>query len=167
MEGGRGGSPSGRRGRRQRSQSARTEPRTRLSAYTLGQKLVVGGAALAVAGALLPWFTVDAFGTSASVNGIERDGIFTFISAFVVVALVLYQGPGRWRTGPLAGCVIAGLLVALLGTAYIYDPWLGTEQPTAAQRAYIDIGIGLYLTAFSGYVVLGGAAADIFRNRTG
>lgn len=128
----------------------------------MGQKLVVGGAIVAVVGAFLPWFTVDALGTTASVNGIERDGIFTFVFALIAVGLILYQGPGRWKTGVLAGCLILGALIALVGSAYIYDPWLGTEQPSEAEQALINIGSGLYLTAFSGYIIIGGMAYDRF-----
>lgn len=163
-----GGDGSRRKRRRRRgrdkgqeSRPEPREPRTNISAYTIGQKFVAVGAVVAIVGAFLPWLTVDALGTSLSKTGVDGDGVFTLCFALVAVGLLVYQGPGRWGKGVLAGCFILGLLIALLGTAYIYDPWLGAEQPTETERALIDVGTGLYLTAASGYIIIGGMAYDL------
>ncbi len=132
-----------------------------IGAYTTGQKIVLGGAAVAAIAAFLPWFSIELLGTSASVNGIDRDGVFSFIFALLVVGFVLYAGPRSRGRKTTAAVLILGLLIALIGGAYIYDPWIGVEQTvTDEQRSLIDIGIGLYLTLVGGALVVIGTLYD-------
>jgi len=60
-----------------------------LGSYTTGQKIALGGAGIAIAGAFLPWVSVEVFGSSASVNGIDRDGIFTPLMGVIIVGAIV------------------------------------------------------------------------------
>jgi hypothetical protein len=73
----------------------------------------------------------------------------------------LYAGPRSRGRKTTAAVLILGLLIALIGGAYIYDPWIGVEQTvTDEQRSLIDIGIGLYLTLVGGALVVIGTLYD-------
>jgi len=149
---------SGQPGTQHGVQQSETPERTDIGAYTIGQKVALGGSGLAVVGAFLPWLTVEIFDISKT--GIDGDGVFTLIFGLVVLGLVLYRGPGRWGRKSMIGVVLLGVLTALVGIAYINDPLLGVENAPDGGSELVSLGIGLYVTAAAGVVMAIGPILD-------
>jgi hypothetical protein len=144
---------------RQQSHGTESAPIASKEAYTQGQLVSLGGAVLTILGAFLPWLTADLLTAELTVTGIDADGIFTLVFAVLVTGMIVYTR-GNWRKA-LVGVAILGLLTALLGIAYINDPWLGVENPPPeAAQSLVTVGIGLYLTAAGGLAMLAGPILD-------
>jgi hypothetical protein len=126
----------------------------------IGRKLALGGGLLAAIAAFLPWFSLNVAGTSASISGIERDGVFTLIMALVVLGVGAWRW-GKWQRG--LSFVLGGFIL-VFGGLYIYDPFFGSRgQMTAVQQQVeqaVVSGPGLYLTAIGGLLILLGIIYD-------
>lgn len=111
-----------------------------------------------VVGAFLPWFSVTVLGTTVTVAGIDRDGVFTLIVAVLVLGFAL----AHWTNRTRQASIVLGALVAGLSALYISDPYaFSGSETTQLQRNAINIGFGLYLTFLSGIGVAAAAyAAD-------
>lgn len=131
--------------------------------YSTGQKALFAGAAIAAIGALLPWVTISVLGTTASMNGIEGDGVFTLVLALLAGGIGLV----RWGRVAKTSVGVIGVLVLLVGFYYISDPLTGAEftssQSEQIARNAARPGIGLYMTAAGGLAILAGAVADSVR----
>lgn len=100
-----------------------------------------------VIGAFLPWFSATVFGTTVTVNGIERDGVFTLLAALLILGFLFK----RWTKRTRQVSLVLGILVTGLSLIYISDPWaMSANNPTELQRNAVSVGIGLYLTLLSG-----------------
>lgn len=132
---------------------------SRIGGLTRTQQYLAVSCLVTVAGGFLPWLTATVVGTSISVQGIERDGVFT-LGAGVLVLLFLFA---KWTKRTRQSSVVLGALVALLAAIYISDPWAFSDTTTTQlQRQAVNIGIGLYVTLFGGV----GMAAFAYRAET-
>lgn len=125
-------------------------------AYTAGRKVAIGGAAVAVAGAFLPWISVSLLGSTVTRHGIEADGAITLVLALLAggVGLLWWGRRTRIAVGVL------GTLVGGIGLLYITDPTAGVSMTPAQRqfaRAAFEVGTGLYLTALGGAMLVAGA----------
>ncbi|WP_245547760.1 hypothetical protein [Halovivax ruber] len=131
------------------------------SEISLGKKLALVGGGVTIAGAFLPWFSVEFLGTSVSRAGIDADGIFTLILAAIAVVVVGRSRLGSWGQKTWIGVTLIGIFVAFLALGYINDPWMGVdENPSEEAETLVNIGIGLYLTAIGGVMLLAGPLYD-------
>ncbi|MCX6648558.1 MAG: hypothetical protein NTV61_04120 [Candidatus Bathyarchaeota archaeon] len=101
---------------------------------------------LGAIGSFLPWATMSSIFGTISLNGLDKDGMFTLI--FSIAALgVLYLGIKRTRKNTTnIVIIILGIFLALTG---IMDSSSITSIQTT-QYAYIQVGVGLYLVILSG-----------------
>lgn len=118
---------------------------------TPGPYFYMGGAALAIAGSLMPWAT--ALGGALSKAGTEGDGIITLIAALIGAIVGALRITGLLK-GSVARILLALVGIVVAGTA-IYD-WRELSQAGEG----ISVGSGLVLTAIGGVGVLIGTAAD-------
>lgn len=95
-------------------------------------KLLYGGAAVTIAGAFLPWYTV----LGASVLGIEGDGLLTLILGVAAAGLVWYLDTLKYRLYVGVGL---GALVLLIGLYHLTN----------------FSGAGVYITILGGLVFVG------------
>jgi hypothetical protein len=125
-----------------------------LDDFTIGQKVVFVGAALAAIGAFLPWITVSVLGTTDSASGIGGDGTYTLLGALVCGIGAVFRW-GKWAKVAVA---IVGALTLLVGLMYVSDP--GVEAVRQQYRSLAQPGIGVYVTALGGVGLLGGPILD-------
>ncbi|MDL0127048.1 zinc ribbon domain-containing protein [Halobacterium salinarum] len=107
-----------------------------------------------ILGAFLPWFSVTVLGTTVTVSGTERDGIFTLLIAILIIGLAV----ARWTKRTRQASIVLGALITGLCVLYISDPYaLSSTDTTQLQENAINIGIGLYLTLVSGLGIVASA----------
>jgi len=131
--------------------------------WVIGRKVTVGAAVVGAVGAFLPWITINVMASSASVRGIQGDGRITLVLCFLVFITAAWRW-GAWQRGVT---FILGGVTLLLGGAYINDPLWGVENPTVIQQQYseaITPGLGLYLTAGAGLVIVLAVVYDTWFN---
>jgi len=124
----------------------------------------IGGALLAI-GTFLPFATVDAFGFSQSVTGMDTDSAWFYLGSGLVllvlgiVILTMRAAAVRRIVGAI-GVIVAGLMTVvsimdLLG--------LDDEIPVeAAGQLTVSAGIGLYLAIAGAIVGLIGSGMALF-----
>ena len=122
-----------------------------------GRFLAAVGGLLALVGSFLPWYTVGGEAlTARSSNGFEGAGILVFISAVLVLALVLLpyavSDPARLtldRAASFALVVGVGVLGLLLRVFELFrqEAGLGALTPGRASGLWIVI-VGLALMAW-------------------
>jgi hypothetical protein len=113
---------------------------------------VIGGAAAAVLGSLLPWATVSAGLFSRTVNGTGGDGTATLVAGIIlgVIGWSLRQmPPGR---GALIATALISLAVLCVGVYDYHD-----VQQVHGANISVSIGIGLYLVIAGGALGFTGA----------
>ncbi|WP_241430892.1 hypothetical protein [Natronolimnohabitans innermongolicus] len=104
---------------------------------------------------------MEFLGSSISNSGIDGDGVFTLILAVVAVVVVGRSRLGSWGRKTWIGVTLIGVFVAFLAMGYINDPWMGVdENPPENAEMLVDTGIGLYLTAIGGIMLLAGPLYD-------
>jgi len=113
----------------------------------------------------IPWYTVDVLFVSASVNGMESNGIFLLLlfSTIIVLSLIpdiklKIQAPYFW------GILLASIITSSLGILELYslsnqsDTILGTIIGNVA-----ELGYGIYLLILSSASITG--ALFFFRTK--
>lgn len=125
-----------------------------------GKKAVFIGAFIAGISAFLPWASAEVLGTSVTVQGIDRDGVFSLVFALVAVAVTWFDSGEPWNRWHRVGTIVLGVLISAIGAIYIYDPWFGTELPFEGAREAVQIGVGLYGTLIGGLLIFGGPIFD-------
>lgn len=117
----------------------------------LGQKGLFAGSGIIGIGALLPWMSVNALGTTLTKRGVDGDGVITLVLAFLIAGAGIYQ----WSKKTQIVGVVGGVIVTWLSGIYIVDPLAGvtTESPDITQYA-ISIEMGLYLTIIGGAIAM-------------
>lgn len=128
------------------TETVRTPTESESQGYSAGQKAVFLGTGLTVIGAFLPWFTIEVIGTTLTKRGIQADGIITLLLALVVAAGAILD----WGVWAKRVAVICGLIIAGLSVMYIAEPLTGTDVSNQFAEYAINVGLGLYLTAFGG-----------------
>lgn len=125
----------------------------------LATGLVLLGAAVTVVAALLPWISVQGTVFSETLTGIDGEGLVTIALAATAAVLALFHD---WKAVTAAGVVGIGMLVALVGIAYILDPLAAVDVDAIDGGLSTDNAsaeIGLYLTALGGLGLIGGGLA--------
>jgi hypothetical protein len=118
-----------------------------------GPALVIGGGALVVIGALLPWVTLTHVFGSASFGGMDGDGGFALIAG---VALVV----GGWHQTRSERFIRWPGVVAILtaGFAAVELMWIGYNVAAESNEyARASIGVGLYIFALGAAAAVAGA----------
>lgn len=119
----------------------------------IGGSIVLIGSVLTVVGAFLPWATFDTFAGSASVSGMDGDGVLTLIGGLVAGAGAGVAGARSWNIVAVRLAAVAGLAITAIAIYYLNEPVPGTPGFGSADR-----GIGLFITCLGGLLVLGGTA---------
>jgi peptidoglycan/LPS O-acetylase OafA/YrhL len=91
----------------------------------------------------LPWWTVSAFGFSASSNGFHNGGILTFLAALAGIALAFLEIPNaRYRVFAIGGAGILALLGVIIALADLGGASMGFGMIIAliASAALIVVG---------------------------
>lgn len=117
--------------------------------------IAIVGAVMLGVGTLLPWATITTGFGSASVNGIEGDGVIVLAIATLIgiIAVASMDRPGR--AAPLVIAVAAGL--ALVALFIDYAGVSERLQDASSSVARASIGTGLYLCLAGAGVALIGA----------
>ena len=126
--------------------------------------LVVGGSALMVVSAFLPWIQMTApLVGRVSAPGVEGDGVFTLVFGviLVVVSWPLLKGREISRQRASGIFVLAGLAGAL-AVFTLVNVLDGARQ---ADMIFGQVGIGLWLTLAAAAAVFGGAWRELLINR--
>ena len=135
-----------------------------IASWPIGRKVVVGASLIGAIGAFLPWVTLQVLATSVTKRGIEADGRITLLFAI----LVFITATWRWTKWSRVFNTVTGFIILGLGTLYIVDPLVGARnQMTQQQLQYqeaITPGIGLYLTAIAGLLIVAGIVYDTWFN---
>ena len=124
--------------------------------------LALGGGALVILGAFLPWASVSinfaGESSSHSTNGMDGDGKITLVLGLCAVGLTVLKNPAKTKLFALIALIAAGL-AALIG---LYDASQigGNSDARAMMEAAgdaikVSLGMGIYLT------IIGGAAASV------
>jgi hypothetical protein len=116
-------------------------------------------AALAFFGSILPWATVEFFGTTESVSGLNGDGVLTLLLSFGVGTGALLHVVGQRFAGAITA-VIASVLIGLIG---LYD--FVDLQSNFAGSFGVRPGIGLLMVIFAAGVGTAAAGLEIFMQR--
>ncbi len=121
-----------------------------------GEKASLGGAAVTIVAAFLPWVTLGALG---SVSGIDGDGTFTLVMGAIVAGIVLFRD---WGTVDHLATVALGVLVAGIGLMYVTDPAAGVDTGSEFGNQLVSEvlspGMGVYLTLLGGIAITAGGA---------
>jgi hypothetical protein len=131
--------------------------------------LLIGGAAVALIAAFLPWVNVSVGGTDQSFNGfVEGASDGYIVVTFSIVALVfggLCFQANPPRRGAITLGIIVGLLLLFIGIANLAN--IEEEAPgVEIFGGEVGAGIGLILVTLAGVIVLAGAVAAIVAQRS-
>jgi len=135
---------------------------------TLGQVLSILGGGVTVAGASLPWIEVNAIVTTLTRSGLDREGPITVALALLVVGIVAFRPWNRLDQSVVVAC---GTAVFTIGAVYVADLSLGIRVLPAdglveeVGREFSDPGIGAYVTAVGGLLMLAGGLVGVFTRR--
>lgn len=110
--------------------------------------LGVISALLILIGAFLPWATASTIFGSVSVSGIDRDGMITFILSVMAIGVIYYGRQRLKRKNSGVGLLIVGFIIVIIA---LVDGVGVAEISKDIDIAYIQIGIGLYLTGIGGF----------------
>ncbi len=134
--------------------------------FNRSEQIALGSATVAALGAFLPWVTVSILGRSATVSGIDGDGVFTLVMTVAAGILVLVRSWDRINKIAITGL---GVLTAGFAVMYIVDPAFGFEgsgpMAEAAQEA-LSPGMGLYVTLLGGVGLVVAGVLDRLQGNT-
>ncbi|WP_436936055.1 hypothetical protein [Halovenus marina] len=123
-----------------------------------GAKITLGGALALIVGAFLPWASIDSRLRSATVSGVDGDGVLTLLAGVAVVAIVVL---GAWRKREiLASAVAGGLSVLVAFNIYTNISSYGGLSGS------VSVEMGLYLTILGAALLVAGSV-DTYRSRDG
>ncbi len=90
----------------------------------------------------LPWYTVSAFGFSASTNGFHNGGILTFLMSLVGVALAFIEILPKYKVLATGGAGILALLGVIIAMTQLGGTSMGFGMIIAliASMALIAVG---------------------------
>ena len=129
-----------------------------------GEKVSLGGAAITIVAAFLPWITLGALG---SVSGIDGDGTFTLIMGAIVAGIVVAR---EWENVDQLATLALGVLVAGIGLMYVTDPAAGidtgSEFGNQIVSEVVSPAVGVYLTLIGGVAITAGGALGYFGDDT-
>jgi len=140
--------------------------RTPARGVTVGRALAAVGCVVTAVGATLPWVEVNAFVTTITYAGLDREGPVTLLLAVSVLAILWLRPWTRLEAALVAAC---GALVFAVGAAYVADLSMGYELiPTKGLleevgREVSDPGSGVYVTGSGGLLVLVGGVVGLLR----
>lgn len=126
-----------------------------IESLSTGQKIAGSGACLALIGSILPWATIPQGGSRPGISSL--DGIFVVLIVGILLALFTY------REYPYRGVPIGGVLVLFVGLYDIVFPLDMSMLGVSVSPEFIRPGIGIYLTALGGFLMLSSA---VFQNRS-
>jgi len=134
------------------------------SGTVAGIVTAIGGALLAI-GTFLPFATVDAFGFSQSVSGMDTDSSWFYLGSGVVllvlgIVILMMRQAGIRRIVGVIGVIVAGLMtvVSIMDLMGLDD-----EIPAeAAGQLTVTAGIGLYMAIAGAVVALIGSGMALF-----
>mgnify|MGYP000695884164 CR=1 FL=1 len=135
---------------------------------TLGRVLSILGAGVAVSGASLPWIQVNAIVTTLPRSGLDREGWITIALALLVIGIATLRSWNRLDQSAVVAC---GTAVFTVGAIYVADLSFGIQVLPAGGlveevgREFSDPGIGVYVTAVGGLLMLAGGLVGIFTRR--
>jgi hypothetical protein len=118
-----------------------------------GPALTIGGGALVIIGALLPWVTLTHVFGSASFAGMDGDGKFALIAGIALIA-------GGWHQARSERFIRWPGVVAILtaGFAAVELMWIGYNVAAeSSDYARASIGVGLYVFALGAAAAVTGA----------
>jgi hypothetical protein len=145
--------------------AASVGPRPRPEWTTQVWGLVLGGAALVVLGAFLPWVKAQAGIFSVTKNGIDGDGVLTLLLA-IALGIVFPAGrPAKtvgWIVITLSGLILA---IALYDTVDISNKADELTRSNALVDVSAKVGIGLWLTLAAGVAALVGGILALNAHR--
>lgn len=101
---------------------------------------------LGAIGSFLPWATMSSIFGTISLNGIDKDGMFTLLFSIAAIG-VLYLGIKRTRKNT------TNIITIIFGVFLILIGMLDSSSVMSIetnQYAYIQVGVGLYLVILSG-----------------
>jgi uncharacterized membrane protein YgdD (TMEM256/DUF423 family) len=135
---------------------------------TLGRVLSILGGGVTVAGASLPWIEVNAIVTTLSRSGLDREGWITIALALLVIGIVTLRS---WNRLDGAAVIACGAAVFAVGAIYVADLSFGMRVlpaeglVEAVGREFSDPGVGVYVTAVGGLLMLAGGLVGVFTRR--
>lgn len=149
--------------------SSRSEPvagdvlKSSASSASLEAK-VLGAATLVVfIGLLLPWYSVNFFGVSASVNGFAGWGWLTVAAMLMaVVVTIVMLGVGRFAVGRERHLRITALVAGVLEVVGAVAFWV---DASGSIGVFDSPSPGLFLALTAGLVTAGAAALSLTRPR--
>jgi hypothetical protein len=117
--------------------------------------VAIAGAVMLGVGCLLPWATITTGLGSASVNGIEGDGVIILGIALIIgiAAVAALDRPGRL----LPVVIFTGASLALIALAADYLSVVERLEEASSSVARASVGAGLYLSMAGGLVAVVGA----------
>ena len=129
----------------------------KMPALLPGQKVAVGGGALALVGSVLPWVRT----ANGAFLGFEIDGFLTLMAAVSVLGIATLW---EWRWLPMLGVTLFGGII----TAITANTLITLGEASGATDGAIDAGVGAYLVLFAGVLIAGsGVYGLLAARRTG
>lgn len=139
--------------------------------------LVAGGAGLTLVAAVLPWLkpsssiqqmAEDSASGASAISGIDifTEGLQPLFSgpiavgiAILLVGIAVVAGGNEWAD---AGLIVGGGIVALVAGLWILAPGtiIGGGMAGSMIAAFLNPGIGVYLTILGGILILAGGATS-------
>ena len=123
-----------------------------------GAKITLGGALALIVGAFLPWASIDSRLRSATVSGVDGDGVLTLLAGAAVVAIVVL---GAWRKREIIASAVAGGISGLVALN-IYT----NISSYGGLSGRVSVEMGLYLTILGAALLVVGPI-DTYRSRDG
>lgn len=128
--------------------------------------LVFVGAAMLIAGSLLPWVKAQAGFFTATKNGIEGDGVLTLLlGAAIALSFLLTRAPktAAWLVIAFAGIATAIAVYDIVDVSQKAED-LANQNSTINVSA--SVGVGLWVAVLGGAVALVGGLLALKRGST-
>lgn len=125
-----------------------------LRALAPGQKVAIGGAVLAIVGAVLPWIASG----SGSIAGFEAEGFLTLMAALTVLGITTLW---EWRRVQMASVALFGAIITAIAVSFLFS--FGEIAGVAAGA--VDPGVGVYVTVVAGVLVGGSGVYGLVGRR--
>jgi hypothetical protein len=125
--------------------------------------LVLGAAALLLAGSFLPWARAEAGPFTATKNGIDGDGVLTLVLAIVIALLFFLARNAKVTAWLIVGLGALATIVAVIDVADVSNRADDLERQAVGLGATVSVGSGLWMALAGGVIATVGGIVALVR----
>jgi hypothetical protein len=125
--------------------------------------LILGGAALLLAGSFLPWARAEAGPFTATKNGIDGDGVLTLVLALAIALFLFLVRHPRVMAGLVVGAGGLATLVAVIDVVDVSNRANDLEASITSLHASVSVGYGLWIALVGGVIAVAGGIVALVK----